>query len=66
MAAPTGTRAHGPGNSRTPSMSAPHDSTAPSATVASAVRNHMGQRMRATSAPTSAPSSNSQPRAKLS
>lgn len=66
MAAPTGTSAHGPGNSCTPSISAPQDSTAPSATVANSVRNHIGQRIRGTSAPTRAPSSNSQPRAKLS
>ena len=45
MVAPTGTSAHGPGNSLTPSIRAPQDTTAASATVATAVRSHIGQRM---------------------
>ena len=45
MVAPTGTSAHGPGNSLTPSISAPQDRIAASATTATAVRNHIGQRM---------------------
>src|SRR3978361_1804357 len=65
MAAPTGTSAHGPGNSWTPLIRAPHDRIAASATVATIVRTHIGQRIYGTSAPTSAPSNNSQARAKL-
>ena len=60
MVAPTGTNAHGPGNSLTPSISAPQDRIAASATTATAVRNHIGQRTYGTSAPTSAPSNSSQ------
>ena len=65
MVAPTGTSAHGPGNSLTPSISAPHDRIAASATTATVVRSHIGQRTYGTSAPTSAPSSSSHARAKL-
>ena len=65
MVAPTGTSAHGPGNSFTPSISAPQDRIAASATTATVERSHIGQRMYPTSAPTSAPSSSSHPRAKL-
>ena len=65
MVAPTGTSAHGPGNSLTPSMSAPQDRIAASATTATVVRSHIGHFTYGTSAPTSAPSSSSQPRAKL-
>ena len=44
MVAPTGTSAHGPGNSWTPSMKTPQDRIAASATVATTVRSHLGQR----------------------
>ncbi|CFE46510.1 Uncharacterised protein [Mycobacterium tuberculosis] len=65
IVAPTGTSAHGPGNSLTPSIRAPHDSIAASAAVATAVRSHIGQRTWGTTAPTSAPANNSQARAKV-
>ena len=52
MVAPTGTSAHGPGNSLTPSISAPQDRIAASATTATVERSHIGQRMYPTSAPT--------------
>ena len=44
MVAPTGTSAHGPGNSLTPSISAPHARIAASDTTATVVRSHIGQR----------------------
>src|SRR5690606_28719156 len=65
MVAPTGTSAHGPGNSLTPSMRTPQDRIAASATVAASARSHFGQRMWGTSEPASAPSSSSHARAKL-
>jgi hypothetical protein len=66
MVAPTGTSAHGPGNSLTPLINAPHDRIAARAATATVVRSHIGHRMRPTTAPTSAPSSSSHARAKLS
>ncbi|SKW98685.1 Uncharacterised protein [Mycobacteroides abscessus subsp. abscessus] len=63
--ATTGTSANGPGNSRTPLMSAPHDRIATTATKLSSWRSHIGHRVPATNAPTSTPSSNSQARAKV-
>ena len=65
MAAPTGTRAHGPGNSLTPSISAPHERMARIPMVASSVRSHIGQVTNGTNAPIRTPSSSSHARATL-
>ena len=65
IVAPTGTNAHGPGNSLTPSMRAPHDRMAANAMTATVERSHIGHLTYGTTAPTRAPSSNSQPLAKL-
>ena len=63
--ATTGTSAQGPGNSRTPSISAPHDRITANAVTDIATRNHIGQRRFGTTAPTRTPTSSSQALAKL-
>ncbi len=65
MVAPTGTSAHGPGNSWPPSISMPQDRIAARPTTAIRLRIHIGKRSEPTAAPASAPASSSQPRAKL-
>ena len=65
IVAPTGTSAHGPGNSCTPSISQPQARIADRPTIPAAVRSHIGQVTSGSNAPTRTPSSSSQPRAKL-